>query len=88
MMRMYRLYVSYPADIYLSGKHEAYERRLRNVAGKSEDGTGMGMWKGAGRDMDWSFRFEKQALAAMGRLKRFKGVKVQLERDEAEGGDD
>lgn len=82
MTRMYRLYVSYPAAIYFGDKYEAYEQRLRNAVGKEEDGTGMGLWKGAGRDMEWSFRFEKQAKTAFARVKRFKGVKARLERDE------
>ncbi len=92
-MKMYHLTASYPAKIFFeedSSAEDHLERRIERAVAKIApskryaDDTSMGFSAGAGRDLGWSFRSEAQALLALAAVRRFKGVKAEVNADEDE----
>jgi len=75
----WRLYIDYDRSLYFaqeidSPKH--MDRILEKKLNKRVSGSGMGFWKGAGRDISFSYRTEKLAKEAKRKVVRMKGVRA------------
>jgi hypothetical protein len=75
MRKEWCLNVSYAARWYFEGKVD-YDRLIASHLNKQIGGSGMGMWKGATRDLSFYYRSQKEALRGQKIVDRIKCVKT------------
>jgi hypothetical protein len=76
---------TYPSALYFEGGCGEHEAKLEKAVGRMSDGSGMGFYRGGGRDVAWDYVQRKSAEKAAAKLRRFKWVKRVKIHDLLEG---